>query len=186
MFLPLTVTLVSAPGLAVFLVARSSFFTWATAGIKPLNKRALNRIRFISDVVPFLKGVYNPRRRVYEWKRRHLCPRPAVAALSCESGPWTTLRAGLPSGAGRPVMVCLTGSDDCPQFLPRSAPAWKTEQGVEFNALLDVLPMLLPTFSAFIRTLSLKTTCPSDARVIFSIRPLRSIFYRCRVLHTAV
>src|SRR5579864_7802372 len=53
MFLPLTVTLVSAPGLLVFLVARSSFFTWATAGIMPLNKRALNRIRFISDVVPF-------------------------------------------------------------------------------------------------------------------------------------
>src|SRR5450755_2280274 len=53
MFLPLTVTLVSAPGLAVFLVARSSFFTWATASIKPLNKRAPNRIRFISDVVPF-------------------------------------------------------------------------------------------------------------------------------------
>src|ERR1700686_325164 len=53
MFLPLTVTLVSAPGLAVFLVARSSFFTWATADIKPLNKSALNRIRFISDVVPF-------------------------------------------------------------------------------------------------------------------------------------
>src|SRR4029077_6265623 len=52
MFLPLTVTLVSAPGLAVFLVARSSFFTWATASIKPLNKRALNRVRFISDVVP--------------------------------------------------------------------------------------------------------------------------------------
>ena len=41
------------PGLAVFLVARSSFFTWATASIKPLNKRALTRIRFISDVVPF-------------------------------------------------------------------------------------------------------------------------------------
>src|SRR6266446_6482786 len=55
MFLPLTVTLVSAPGLAVFLVARSSFFTWATAGIKPLNKRAINRIRFISDVVPFCR-----------------------------------------------------------------------------------------------------------------------------------
>src|SRR6202521_2184503 len=53
MFLPLTVTLVSAPGLAVFLVASSSFFTWATASIKPLNKRAPNRIRFISDVVPF-------------------------------------------------------------------------------------------------------------------------------------
>ena len=30
-----------------------------------------------------------------------------------------------------------------PQFLPPSAPAWKTEQGVEFNALLDVLPMML-------------------------------------------
>jgi len=30
-----------------------------------------------------------------------------------------------------------------PQFLPLGAPAWKTEHGVEFNALLDVLPMLL-------------------------------------------
>jgi hypothetical protein len=29
------------------------------------------------------------------------------------------------------------------QFLPPGAPAWKSEQGVEFNALLDVLPMLL-------------------------------------------
>jgi len=29
------------------------------------------------------------------------------------------------------------------QFLPPGTPAWKTEQGVEFNALLDVLPMLL-------------------------------------------
>ena len=29
------------------------------------------------------------------------------------------------------------------QFLPSGIPAWKTEQGVEFNALLDVLPMLL-------------------------------------------
>ncbi len=28
-------------------------------------------------------------------------------------------------------------------FLPPGMPAWKTEQGVEFNALLDVLPMLL-------------------------------------------
>lgn len=45
--------LVSAPGLLVFLVARSSFFTWATASIEPLSKRAHNRIRFISDVVPF-------------------------------------------------------------------------------------------------------------------------------------
>src|ERR1700674_6135203 len=54
------VTLVSAPGLAVFLVARSSFFTWATASIKPLNKRAPNRIRFISDVVP-CSGEYTTR-----------------------------------------------------------------------------------------------------------------------------
>ena len=29
------------------------------------------------------------------------------------------------------------------QFLPVGMPAWRTEQGVEFNALLDVLPMLL-------------------------------------------
>jgi carbohydrate-selective porin OprB len=29
------------------------------------------------------------------------------------------------------------------QFLPSSAPPWRTEQGLEFNALLDVLPMLL-------------------------------------------
>src|SRR5260370_20783770 len=53
MFMPLTVALVSARGLGVFLVARSSFLTWATASITPLNKRTLNRIRFISDVVPF-------------------------------------------------------------------------------------------------------------------------------------
>jgi porin len=30
-----------------------------------------------------------------------------------------------------------------PQFLTSGMTAWKTEQGVEFNALLDVLPMLL-------------------------------------------
>jgi hypothetical protein len=30
-----------------------------------------------------------------------------------------------------------------PQFLSSGMPAWKAEQGVEFNALLDVLPMLL-------------------------------------------
>jgi hypothetical protein len=29
------------------------------------------------------------------------------------------------------------------QFLPPGTPTWKTEQGVEFNALLDVLPTLL-------------------------------------------
>jgi len=30
-----------------------------------------------------------------------------------------------------------------PQFLPPGAPAWKTEHGVEFNVLVDVLPMAL-------------------------------------------
>ncbi|MGB2636456.1 MAG: carbohydrate porin [Candidatus Acidiferrum sp.] len=30
-----------------------------------------------------------------------------------------------------------------PNFVTSGAPPWKTEQGVEFNALLDVLPMLL-------------------------------------------
>jgi porin len=30
-----------------------------------------------------------------------------------------------------------------PQFLPPGTPPWKTEQGIEFNALLDVAPMLL-------------------------------------------
>jgi porin len=30
-----------------------------------------------------------------------------------------------------------------PQFVPKGTAAWKTEQGVEFNVLLDVLPMLL-------------------------------------------
>jgi hypothetical protein len=54
------VTLVSAPGLLVFLVARSSFFTCAMASIKPPNKRALNRIRFISDVVPFSREYTAP------------------------------------------------------------------------------------------------------------------------------
>jgi len=30
-----------------------------------------------------------------------------------------------------------------PRFLPSGMPAWKTEHGVEFNALLDVAPMFL-------------------------------------------
>jgi len=30
-----------------------------------------------------------------------------------------------------------------PQFLPLGAPTWKAEHGVEFNTLLDPLPMLL-------------------------------------------
>jgi hypothetical protein len=30
-----------------------------------------------------------------------------------------------------------------PQFFPPGMPAWKTEHGVEFNALLDVAPMFL-------------------------------------------
>jgi carbohydrate-selective porin OprB len=29
------------------------------------------------------------------------------------------------------------------QFLPAGQSAWKIEQGIEFNALLDVLPMVL-------------------------------------------
>jgi hypothetical protein len=29
------------------------------------------------------------------------------------------------------------------QFRPQGTPPWKTEYGVEFNALLDPLPMLL-------------------------------------------
>src|SRR6266851_2474066 len=80
MFLPLTVTLVSAPGLAVFLVARSSFFTWATASIKPLNKRAPNRIRFISDVVPF-SGEYTTRaaRARFAKSRSRWCARSTGA-----------------------------------------------------------------------------------------------------------
>src|SRR5579864_609842 len=62
MFLPLTVTLVSAPGLRVFLVASSSFFTWATASIMPLKKRALSRIRFISDVALSLGSIQRAQR----------------------------------------------------------------------------------------------------------------------------
>src|SRR5579864_7002124 len=61
MFLPLMVALVSAPGLRVFLVASSSFFTWAPASTMPLNKRALNKIRFILDGVPVL-GEYTTAR----------------------------------------------------------------------------------------------------------------------------
>jgi len=30
-----------------------------------------------------------------------------------------------------------------PQFLPHGIPAWRPEHGIEFNALLDLLPMLL-------------------------------------------
>ena len=29
------------------------------------------------------------------------------------------------------------------RFLSRGTPSWKTEQGIEFNSLLDVAPMLL-------------------------------------------
>jgi hypothetical protein len=36
--LPLSMTLVSAPGLLVFLVTRSSFFTWAEEHINPASK----------------------------------------------------------------------------------------------------------------------------------------------------
>jgi hypothetical protein len=55
-------------------VARSSFFTWATASIEPLNKRALNRISFISDVVPSLGSVQH-------------APRPLPQDLQMETAP---------------------------------------------------------------------------------------------------
>src|ERR1035438_2173073 len=55
----------------------------------------------------------------------NIVPRPAVAALSCESGPWTTLRASLPTGAGRPV----SGTSTCSARAFRAGtPARQTAQ----------------------------------------------------------
>ena len=60
----------------------------------------------------------------------------------------TILTAGLRFNEPLPVNIHNTMSlgyvrnNLSSQFLP-GMPAWKTEQGVEFNALLDVLPMLL-------------------------------------------
>ena len=61
----------------------------------------------------------------------------------------TTLTAGVRFNEPLPVNIHNTmslgyvRSSLSPQFLPPSVPAWKTEQGVEFNTLLDPLPMLL-------------------------------------------
>jgi porin len=61
----------------------------------------------------------------------------------------TLLTAGLRFNEPLPLPIHNTMSlgyvrnNLSPQYLPPGMPAWKTEQGVEFNALLDVLPMLL-------------------------------------------
>jgi porin len=61
----------------------------------------------------------------------------------------TLLTAGLRLNEPLPVHIHTTMSlgyvrnSLSSQFLPPGTSAWKTEQGVEFNALLDVLPMLL-------------------------------------------
>jgi carbohydrate-selective porin OprB len=62
---------------------------------------------------------------------------------------YTLLTAGLRFNEPLPLRIHNTMSlgyvrnSLSPQFLPVGAPAWKTEHGVEFNALLDVLPMML-------------------------------------------
>jgi porin len=62
---------------------------------------------------------------------------------------YTLLTAGLRFNEPLPLRIHNTMSlgyvrnSLSPRLLPHGAPAWKTEQGVEFNTLLDVLPMLL-------------------------------------------
>jgi porin len=62
---------------------------------------------------------------------------------------YTLLTAGLRFNEPLPVRIHNTMSlgyvrnSLSAQFLPPGTPAWKAEQGVEFNTLLDVLPMLL-------------------------------------------
>ena len=61
----------------------------------------------------------------------------------------TLLTAGLRFNEPLPLKIHNTMSlgyvrnNLSPQFLPPGMPAFKTEQGVEFNTLLDPLPMLL-------------------------------------------
>src|SRR6202030_647249 len=61
----------------------------------------------------------------------------------------TVLTAGLRFNEPLPLNIHNTMSlgyvrnSLSPQFLPPGLPAWKTEQGVEFNTLLDVAHMLL-------------------------------------------
>jgi hypothetical protein len=62
---------------------------------------------------------------------------------------YTLLTAGLRFNEPLPLHIHNTMSlgyvrnSLSPQFLPPGAPPYKTEQGAEFNVLLDVLPMLL-------------------------------------------
>jgi porin len=62
---------------------------------------------------------------------------------------YTLLTAGLRFNEPLPLRIHNTMSlgyvrnSLSPQFLPPGISTWKTEQGVEFNALLDVLPILL-------------------------------------------
>jgi porin len=49
----------------------------------------------------------------------------------------------LPLHIHNTILVGYVRNSLSPQFLPSGIPAWKTEQGVEFNGLLDVLPMVL-------------------------------------------
>lgn len=49
----------------------------------------------------------------------------------------------LPFDIHNTMSLGYVGNSLSPEFLPPGTSSWKTEQGVEFNALLDVLPMLL-------------------------------------------
>ena len=49
----------------------------------------------------------------------------------------------LPLGFHNTMSLGYVRNSLSPQFLPHGTPPWKTERGVEFNTLLDPLPMLL-------------------------------------------
>jgi porin len=49
----------------------------------------------------------------------------------------------LPAHIHNTMSVGYVRNSLSPQFVPSGTPPWKTEKGVEFNALLDPLPMLL-------------------------------------------
>jgi hypothetical protein len=57
----------------------------------------------------------------------------------------------MPLGFHNTVSLGYVRNSLSAQFLPPGASAWKTEQGIEVNALLDVLPMLLlqPVFQYY-------------------------------------
>ena len=62
---------------------------------------------------------------------------------------YTMLTAGLRFNEPLPLKIHNTMSlgyvqnSLSPQFLPSGAPAWQTEHGVEFNTLLNILPMII-------------------------------------------